>query len=173
MKAGRLSTTMAERTERRLPAGLTDSWERSTTDPDPLAALASSRDLAQGVRRWQATLVAEAVHHGTTWEQIGDTLGISRQAAWARFREVLEAKGGRSMEAETDELKRRIQEEVWALREAMKSIDESHRKARTEARDRLREVERQARQERKELRDRMKESIRSLQEEFRRLGSSA
>lgn len=162
---------MADGTERRVPAGLTDIWERSTTDQDPLAALASSRDLAQGVRRWQATLVAEAVRHGSTWEQIGDTLGISRQAAWARFRDVLE--GGRSMEAETDELKRKIQEEVWALREAMKSIDESHRKARTEARDRLRDVERQARQERQELRDRMKESIRSLKEEFRRLGSSA
>jgi hypothetical protein len=86
---------------------------------------------------------------------------------------VLEEKGEGSMEAEIAELKRKIQEEAQSLREAMKAIDESHRKARTEARDRLREVERQARQERQELQDRMKETIRSLKDEFRELRSSA
>lgn len=152
---------------RGVPDDLSTSWQRATSDPDPLAALASSRDLAKGVGPWQATLVGEAVRNGATWEQIGDTLGISRQAAWARFHHVLERRGGRSMEDDTADLKRRIQEEVRSLREAMRSLDESHRNARKEAVDRIREMERQARQERQELRDRMKENVRSLQEELR------
>jgi hypothetical protein len=158
---------------RHVPEDLSASWERATADPDPLAALGSTRALARGVGRWQGSLVAEALGNGATWEQIGHTLGVSRQAAWARFRNVLEEKGEGSMEAEIAELKRKIQEEAQSLREAMKAIDESHRKARTEARDRLREVERQARQERQELQDRMKETIRSLKDEFRELRSSA
>jgi hypothetical protein len=153
--------------ERPVPDELTATWERATADPDALTALGASRTLARGVDRWQGILVAEAIRSGATWEQIGETLGTSRQAAWARFRHVLETKGGRSMEDQTAELKRRIQDEVRSLREAMKAIDETHRKARTEALDRLHEVEREARRERQELRDRMKESVRSLQDELR------
>lgn len=160
-------------TERHVPDDLTATWERATANPDALSALGASRTLARGVDRWQGILVAEAVGKGATWEQIGETLGTSRQAAWARFRHVLETKGGRSMEDQTAELKRRIQDEVRSLREAMKAIDETHRKARTEALDRLHEVEREARRERQELRDRMKESVRAIQEEFRGLRKPA
>jgi Xaa-Pro aminopeptidase len=159
--------------DREVPAELSADWERATTDPDPLVALGSSQALARGIGRWQGTLVGEALRNEATWERIGAALRISRQAAWARFRHVVEERGGGSMEAEVTELKRRIHEEVGALREAMKAIDEAHRKARTEARDRLREVELQARQERQELRDRMKENIRALQDELRALRSPA
>jgi hypothetical protein len=158
---------------REVPAELSASWERATANPDPLVALGASPTLAREVDRWQGILVAEALRGGATWEQIGDTLGTSRQAAWARFRDVIDQEGGRPMEAESQELKRRIQEEVRALRESMKTIDESHRKSRAEAVERIREIERQAREERRELRDRMKASIRSLQEELRRLRDSA
>jgi len=164
---------MGDMKSKPVPAELTESWARATEDPDPLAALGSSLDLARGVRRWQATLVAEAVRDGATWEQIGDTLGISRQAAWARFTDTVEEKGAGSMKADVAELKRKIHEEARALREGMKVIDESHRKAQTEARDRVREVDRQARHERQEFRDRMKETIRSLQEELRELRNPA
>jgi hypothetical protein len=159
--------------ERHVPEDLTATWQRATADPDALSALGASRTLAQGVDRWQGILVAEAVRNGATWEQIGETLGTSRQAAWARFRHVMESKGGGSMEDLTAELKRRIQDEVRSLREAMKAIDETHRKARTAALDRLHEVEREARRERQELRDRMKETIRSLQDELRGLRKPA
>jgi hypothetical protein len=157
---------MTKPAERPVPPELEATWETSTADPDPLAALAASRDLADGVGRWQTILVAEALDGGVTWEQIGGTLGISRQAAWARFRHVLE-EGGRSMNEDTAELKVRIQDEVRSLRESMRAIDESHRKARKEAVDQIREMERQARRERQELRDRMKENVRALQEELR------
>jgi hypothetical protein len=152
--------------KRDVPAELAASWERTTNDPDPLAALGASRSLAQEVDQWQGALVAEAIRDGATWEQIGETLGTSRQAAWARFRDVLEGEVG-TLQEETAQFKARIRDEVRALREAMKALDESHRKARHEAVDRLREMELQARQERKEIRDRMKETIRSLQEELR------
>jgi hypothetical protein len=157
--------------DRQIPVDLAAAWERATGDPDPLAALRASRNLGRGVARWQSALVAEAVERGATWEQVGDTLGISRQAAWARFRRVIAGKGGRSMDEETADLKRRIQDEVRSLREAMRALDESHRKARTEAVNRIREMERQARQERQELRDRMKENVRTLQDELRGRGS--
>ena len=166
-------STVGDDTGRDVPADLAAGWERATTDLDPLAALGSTQALAQGLGRWQNVLVEEAVRSGATWEQVGDTLGISRQAAWARFRHVLEEEGGGSMEAEIDQLKGRIHEEVRTLRESMKAIDEAHRKARAEARDRLRDVERQARLERQELRERVKESVRSLQEELRQLRGSA
>jgi hypothetical protein len=159
--------------ERRVPDDLSTSWERATADPDPLAALGASRALAKAVGRWQGVLVAEAVRGGATWEQIGEILGTTRQAAWARFRQVLETEGGRPMEDHTTELKRRIQDEVRSLRQAMKAIDEAQRKARTEALDRIREMDRQARQERQELRDRMKETVRSLQDELRALSRPA
>lgn len=160
-------STVSDEAKREVPAELAASWTTATADPDPLSALEASPTLAREVDRWQGTLVAEAIRGGATWEQIGETLGTSRQAAWARFRHVVEDEKGGGMLEETADLKRRIHEEVRALREAMKSLDDSHRKARHEAVDRLREMELQARQERKEIRDRMKETIRSLQDEFR------
>jgi DNA anti-recombination protein RmuC len=159
---------MADGTERTVPAELRATWDQATVDHDPLAALAASRTLARELGRWQGTLAAEAVRGGATWEQVGDALGISRQAAWARFRWAIEDQGGRPMEDDRAELKRRIQDEVRSLREAMRSMDESYRKAHTEAANQMREMQREARRERQELRDRMKESIRALQEELRR-----
>jgi hypothetical protein len=158
---------MGDGAGRPVPEDLRTAWERSTGDPDPLAALAATRRLARGVDLWQGTMVAEAVRGGATWEQIGETLGISRQAAWARFRRVVDEKGGRSMDQETAQLMQRIQDEVRSLRESMRALDESQRQARKEAVDQIREMERQARQERQELRDRMKENVRALQEELR------
>jgi hypothetical protein len=161
------SSIVTDRTPREVAAELSASWDRSTADPDPLTALAATRDLARGVDRWQGTLVREAIGGGATWEQIGDTLGTSRQAAWARFRHMLEEEKGGKMDQETEDLKRRIHDEVRALREAMKAMDESHRRARHEAVDRLKNVEREAKQERQELRAQMMESIRSLQADLR------
>jgi hypothetical protein len=162
-----MMSTVTDETRRTVPAELAASWERATTDPDPLAALGATRSLAREVDRWQGTLVAEAIRGGATWEQIGETLGTSRQAAWARFRHVLETEEGTRMDEETADLKRRMHEEARALREAMKALDESHRKARMEAVDRIREIERQSRQERRELREQMVESIKSLHSQLK------
>lgn len=150
-----------------MPAGLSSSWSRATADPDPLAALRASVALAREVNGWQAALVGEAMRGGATWEQVGETLGISRQAAWARFRAAVEGEGGTKMEDEAAQLKERIHQEVRSLRESVRAMEDEHRKARTEAMERIREVDRRFRQDRQELKDRMKATIRSLQDELR------
>jgi hypothetical protein len=158
---------VGDETEREVPAELAASWSKATSDPDPLAALDASVALSHRMNGWQATLVAEAMRGGATWEQVGETLGISRQAAWARFRTAVGDEGRTRMEDEAAQLKDRIHEEVRSLRESVRAMTEEHRKARTEAMERIREVDRQFRQDRQELKDRMKATIRSLQDELR------
>jgi FtsZ-binding cell division protein ZapB len=158
---------MSDGPGRSVPDDLSASWSNATADPDPLAALSASGDLARGIDRWQATLVAEAVREGATWEQIGERLGISRQAAWARFRDAVDQEGRGRMENDTAELRERIQVEVRSLREAMRTMDDEHRQARQEAMSRIREMDRRIREERQALKERVKATVRSLQEEYR------
>lgn len=61
------------------------TWEAATSDPDPLAALGATRALVGLLSTWESQLVAEAVAAGATWESIGGSVGVSRQAAWERF----------------------------------------------------------------------------------------
>lgn len=51
-------------------------YRTATLDLDA-AALHASLALVTTVRAWRAT--------GATWQEIGDALGITRQAAWERF----------------------------------------------------------------------------------------
>ena len=139
----------------------------ATSDPDPINALGATLGLARGVDQLQGALVAEAIRAGSTWEQVGETLGISRQAAWARFRDAVDQEGGRRVHEENARLKERIHEQVRSLRDSIRAMEDEHRRSRTEAMDRIREVDRRFRQERQELKDRMKASIRSLQDELR------
>ena len=151
----------------RVPSELQASWTRATSDGDPMSALGASAGLTRGVDRLQGALVAEAIRAGATWEQVGETLGISRQAAWARFRDAVGLEGGRRVQEETARFKERIHEQVRSLRDSVRAMEDEHRKARTEAMDRIREEDRRFRQERQELKDRMKATIRSLQDELR------
>jgi hypothetical protein len=64
---------------------MTATWEAATSDPDPLAALGATRALVGLLSTWESKLVAEAVAAGATWETIGGSVGVSRQAAWERF----------------------------------------------------------------------------------------
>lgn len=68
-----------------VPPLMAAAWEQATTDPDPLAALGATRALAGLLSTWESKLVAEAMAGGATWETIGGTVGVSRQAAWQRF----------------------------------------------------------------------------------------
>jgi hypothetical protein len=54
-------------------------------DAAPLDALCESTGLARAVDKLQRHLVAQARDAGRTWTEIGDALGVSRQAAWERF----------------------------------------------------------------------------------------
>ena len=158
---------MPDEPEPRVPSEIQASWTMATSDPDPMNALGATVGLARGVDRLRGALVAEAIRAGSTWEQVGQTLGISRQAAWARFRDAVDQEGGRRVQEENARLKERIHEQVRSLRDSIRAMEDEHRRSRTEAMDRIREVDRRFRQERQELKDRMKASIRSLQDERR------
>jgi hypothetical protein len=60
------------------------SW-RSMTDAEVLSRLPRIASVAAqvegGLQRW----VGEARRRGTSWANIGDALGMSRQSAWERF----------------------------------------------------------------------------------------
>jgi hypothetical protein len=99
---------------------MTATWVAATTDPDPLAALGASRALVGLLSTWEAQLVGEAVAAGATWEVIGGTVGVSRQAAWERFHsDVHEFR--RRVKSDMHELRNRHRQEMLKLRESIKS----------------------------------------------------
>ena len=104
---------------RAVPPLMTATWEAATTDPDPLAALGATRALVELLATWESRLVGEAVADGATWETIGSAVGVTRQAAWARFHH------------DAHEFRQRWKHEIHGLRDR-------HRKEMHELRDRLR-----------------------------------
>jgi hypothetical protein len=59
---------------------LMGNWQAS-----PLDGLCESARLSRAVEKLQRHLVSDAREAGRTWTEIGEALGISRQAAWERF----------------------------------------------------------------------------------------
>jgi hypothetical protein len=98
---------------------MTAAWEAATTDPDPLAALGATRALLGLLSTWETQLVGEAVAAGATWEVIGGTVGVTRQAAWERFHsDVHEFR--RRMKSDMHELRDRHRQEMLEFRESVK-----------------------------------------------------
>jgi hypothetical protein len=96
------------------------TWEAATKDPDPLAALAASRALVSLLSAWETQLVGEAVVAGATWEVIGGTVGVSRQAAWEHFHsDVHEFR--RRVKSDFQELRNRHRKETHELARSVKS----------------------------------------------------
>jgi hypothetical protein len=91
-------------TPRTLPPLMAAAWQAATTEPDPLAALGATRALGGLLATWESRLVVEAVAAGATWESIGGSVGVSRQAAWERFHE------------EVHEFRQQVKTEARALR---------------------------------------------------------
>ena len=105
---------------RKVPPLMAATWEAATGDPDPLAALGAARALVGLLSAWEARLVGEAVGAGATWELVGATVGVSRQAAWERFHgEVPEFR--RRVKKQMNELRNRHRQEMFELRESIKS----------------------------------------------------
>ncbi len=100
-------TADEETTHRR---ALADAWDRATSERDPLVALAATRELRTLLYDWEAALARAASEAGHSWDEIGKTLGVSRQAAWTRFRQP--AAG-------------------TAIREARERLDDARRRAKT------------------------------------------
>jgi hypothetical protein len=56
-------------------------------DKDAPRALAAARDLRVLLYEWEGVLARKAVLDGASWEEIGTLLGVSRQAAWTRYKD--------------------------------------------------------------------------------------
>ncbi len=105
------------RHDRDVPALLKQAWETATTAEDPLEALGAARALAALLSTWEAQLVKEAVAEGATWETIGASVGISRQAAWDRFHhEVHDLR--RQMRKDMHEVRKRYREEAMRIKDS-------------------------------------------------------
>ncbi len=104
---------------RTVPPLMTATWEAATTDPDPLAALGASRALGSLLSTWESQLVGEAVAGGATWEVVGGTIGVSRQAAWERFHtDVHEFR--RRVKSDIHQIRDRHRQEMQEFRETVK-----------------------------------------------------
>lgn len=67
------------------------------TEPDPLVAVESARSLARAVDDALRVAVTRARAAGRTWQEIGDLLGTTRQAAFQRFGRPIDPRTGAPM----------------------------------------------------------------------------
>lgn len=135
--------------ERKIPADLQQCWDASTRSSDVIAALKASGELWLLWAKWQATLVREAVAGGATWDEIGRSVGTSRQAAWGKFKGALE--GDRLMEKEKEkEKKRQIRDSIAEILAKGRERDRELAADRKRLRDELHAVDKKRVQERRE-----------------------
>ena len=106
------------RPAREVPSLLRQAWETATgDDATPLEALGATRALKAQLPTWEAQLVKEAIADGATWETIGDSVGVSRQAAWDRFHhEVHDLR--RQMRKDMHDVRRKYREEAMRIRDS-------------------------------------------------------
>ena len=105
---------------------MADAWTNATTDPDPLAALGATRALIGLLSTWETKLATEAAAAGATWEAIGSSVGVTRQAAWERFHvDVAELK--RQVKTDLHALRDRHRQEMLDFRDELKRRVKGHR----------------------------------------------
>jgi hypothetical protein len=70
-----------------LPPTLIRNWIaiNNMTDLSSLERLKACQDLRASLRTFESTLAEDARSTGATWQEIADTLEITRQAAHERF----------------------------------------------------------------------------------------
>lgn len=69
-----------------VPDELEQAWLALGAADDALQAVVAARRLAGRLAAWEADLITSASAGGQSWEAIGRVLGLSRQAAWERYR---------------------------------------------------------------------------------------
>ncbi len=116
------------RAPRTVPPLMVAAWEGATSEADPLAALGATRALAGLLATWESKLVVEAVDAGATWEVVGGTVGVSRQAAWERFHDDVED-FRHQVKTEAQALRRRHRDETREFREKVKRRATSRRRS--------------------------------------------
>lgn len=59
-----------------------DGWKS-----DPMRVIAGIQESHRTLEKWQRKAVRAARDGGATWDDIGTACGVSRQAAWERFKD--------------------------------------------------------------------------------------
>jgi hypothetical protein len=155
---------------RTTPEALLEHWETATRATDPLEALGASSGFWEQWARWQGTLVAEALKAGATWEQIGKAMGTSRQAAWARFRTMVEGDAAEAPSREQlSQARHELREQLRELHRRVRQREESWRSERAKALAQVRIVDGRRSEDRVALREQMI----SLRHQFRELHQQA
>ncbi|HEY0258676.1 MAG TPA: DUF3887 domain-containing protein [Lacisediminihabitans sp.] len=68
-----------------------------TENPDPAAAVRASVELQSQVTALVAAAAEQARGAGATWQEIGQALGVTRQAAFQRFGKPIDPRTGETM----------------------------------------------------------------------------
>jgi hypothetical protein len=93
------------------------AWETATGAGEPLEALGATRALEALLSTYEAQLVKEAIAEGATWETIGASVGVSRQAAWDRFHhEVHDLR--RQMRKDMHQVRKKYRDEAMRIRDS-------------------------------------------------------
>jgi hypothetical protein len=152
-----------------VPGDLAERWQRLTGATRAVAALAESRALHHSIAGWQAALVQEALKEGSTWEDIGEALGTTRQAAWARFREQVESAGGMATMNQQVDVLDQVRNVMRDAQTKRREVDARWREEKERLRGRLRESQDQFREaqrrfaaERRAARDEMRRQVDAL-----------
>lgn len=82
---------------RGLRGGLPEGMRPTALDDGPLGRVRHARDRADDARTRLHAAVAAAREAGHTWAEIGDLLGITRQAAFKRFGTPVDPRSGQPM----------------------------------------------------------------------------
>jgi hypothetical protein len=116
-----------EHQPRQVPPLMAATWEAAVSDPDPLVALGATRALVGLLSTWESRLAGEAVAAGATWETVGSTVGVSRQAAWERFHDEAHELRQRARD-EMRQMASRHREEMFELRQRIKDEARARRR---------------------------------------------
>ncbi|MUL84802.1 MULTISPECIES: DUF3887 domain-containing protein [unclassified Mycolicibacterium] len=89
---------------------------------DPLGLVRAAHEVQDGAEALMAAAVQQAREVGRTWQEIGEVLGVSRQAAFQRYGKSIDPRTGEVMNAtalpEADELARTVIDDLaharWA-----------------------------------------------------------
>ena len=122
-------TDQKDERARSIPPLMLATWESATSDPDPLAALGATRALMALLSTWEAKLAVEAVASGATWEAIGTSLGVSRQAAWEHLHDHVE-EFRNHVKSEARALRDRHRQEMQEFREEVRRKAKDYHKFR-------------------------------------------
>ena len=122
-------TDQKDERARSIPPLMRATWESATSDPDPLAALGATRALMALLSTWEAKLAVEAVASGATWEAIGSSLGVSRQAAWEHLHDHVE-EFRNHVKSEARALRDRHRQEMLEFREEVRRKAKDYHKFR-------------------------------------------